>query len=256
MMATGAPDESAGHPPGHSAAAPAFQLQLAADHTAWRWDPGRRRAGVVQSSRSPMMAPAIGEDRPARLQGQRSLRPDGREPHQARALEPRPAARPSPCRSSCSRRSSGRTKWCPSPAARSSCRCAPRSSIDEPIDGRFRATLFHTLVIPVNAAVTEHAIVLPALSVTSIAPATGNAVTISVKVADAHLHFLTLFQEEEKIDLIPGSKLGPDGTYVAKVTLKPGMNAVRVMASDQDDINEILPLRLWGEGSVTTAAGK
>jgi carboxyl-terminal processing protease len=127
---------------------------------------------------------------------------------------------------------------------------------DEPIDGRFRATLFHTLVIPVNTAVDAHAIVPPRLAITGIEPAGENQVKIAITVAGEHLRFLSLFQEDEKVDLQPASKLGPGGLYTAVIALKPGVNAVRLLATNQDEMSEFLPLRLWGEGTATTVVGK
>jgi carboxyl-terminal processing protease len=125
---------------------------------------------------------------------------------------------------------------------------------DEPIDGRFRAALFHTLNIPVNEPVVAHAVIPPTVSIASVTGIDATHVTVAVKIADPTLRFVSLFQEEEKIDLLPAAKLGADGIFTAQVTLKPGVNAVRILATDQDEINEVLPLRLWGDG--VAAPGK
>ncbi len=118
---------------------------------------------------------------------------------------------------------------------------------DDAIDGRFRATLFHTLVIPVNAPVNPRPIIQPTLTLAGIEKEGPNRVKISVKVSDANLRFVTLFEDEDKIDLQAAAKIGADGLYVSHVQLKQGVNSLRVMAIDQDEVDEILPLRLWGD---------
>ncbi len=120
---------------------------------------------------------------------------------------------------------------------------------EEGIDGRYRATMFNTLTIPVNAPVVPHAIAQPAMVLVASTVGADNAATVTVKVVDPGLKFLTVFQDEDKTALLPAAKLGADGLFTTTLTLKPGANSVRIVAIDQDDVDEVLPLRLWGEGT-------
>jgi carboxyl-terminal processing protease len=124
---------------------------------------------------------------------------------------------------------------------------------DDLVDGRFRATLFHTLVIPVNAQVSPHPVTQPLLTLAGVEKEADNHCKVTVKIADTNLKFVTLFLDEDKVDLVPAAKLPGDGVYVAHLALKPGANSVRVLAIDKDEVSEILPLRLWGEGEPKTA---
>jgi carboxyl-terminal processing protease len=127
---------------------------------------------------------------------------------------------------------------------------------DERVDGRFRASLFHTLVIPVNAPVNPHPVIQPQLTLAGVEREGVNKVKIEVKVVDSNLKFISLFVDDDKIDLQPAARIGADGIYAVHLALKPGVNSVRVLAIDQDDVDEILPVRLWGEDEPATAPGK
>jgi carboxyl-terminal processing protease len=124
---------------------------------------------------------------------------------------------------------------------------------DEGIDGRYRATLVSALTIPVHSTLHPQPITPPTVTLLRIQPEGGERVDISVKVADDRLRAITLFLDDDKRELVPASRLGADGVYTAHVTLKPGVNTVRIMAIDQDDEVDVLPLRLWGEGSTAPA---
>ena len=71
-----------------------------------------------------------------------------------------------------------------------------------------------------------------------------------VAVADDNLRFMTTFLNDDKIDLLPAARLAKDGKYHVTMTLKPGVNIIRVAALDNDDMDEVLPIRLWGDGVV------
>jgi carboxyl-terminal processing protease len=118
---------------------------------------------------------------------------------------------------------------------------------DEQVDARFRATLFHALSIPVQAAVTPAPVAQPSLTLLD-AKRDGNQVSLTVKAKDDNLRFLTTFLNEDKVDLLPATRLGADGLYHVSMSLKPGANAIRIAALDNDELDEVLPVRLWGEG--------
>ncbi len=119
---------------------------------------------------------------------------------------------------------------------------------DEQVDARFRASLFHTLSIPVGSKAAPTPIVQPSLQLAGTVR-DGNRVTLTVAVADDNLRFLTTFLNEDKVDLLPAARLPKDGRYQVTMTLKPGANAIRVVALDNDEMDEVLPIRLWGEGT-------
>ncbi len=128
---------------------------------------------------------------------------------------------------------------------------------DEGVDSRFRATLFHELSIPVNAELNPKPIIQPKVSLLESVKGDKNKVTLSLKIEDDNLKFVTTFLNEDKADLLPAKKLPADGIYKVTLTLKPGANAIRVAALDNDQMDAVIPIRLWGEGEVeTTTAAK
>jgi carboxyl-terminal processing protease len=120
---------------------------------------------------------------------------------------------------------------------------------DEQVDARFRASLFHALSVPVGTRPEPKPVVQPSLSLID-SRREGNQVTLTVQAADDNLRFLTTFLNEDKIDLLPAARLAQDGRYQVTMTLTPGANAIRVVAFDNDEMDEVLPVRLWGDGPV------
>jgi carboxyl-terminal processing protease len=120
---------------------------------------------------------------------------------------------------------------------------------DDQVDNRFRASLFHQLSIPVGAKAEPRPLIQPSLTLVD-QQRDGNQVMLTVQVVDDNLRFLTTFLNDDKIDLLPAARLGADGRYQVKLTLKPGVNAIRVVALDNDEMDEVLPIRLWGDGPV------
>ncbi len=121
------------------------------------------------------------------------------------------------------------------------------------IDGRYRASLFHTLTLPVGKPVAGANVVQPSIEVVSIENLPGDHARLRVRVKDDNLRYVALFHDEDKVDLTLAAKL-IDGVYETSVPLKPGVNALRVLASDADEVSELLPLRLWGPDPVPEAA--
>jgi len=124
-----------------------------------------------------------------------------------------------------------------------------RLAVDErfadEVDGRYRANLMHAISLPVGTPVVGKRIQQPRLEVQSIEHSQAERATITVRIVDDNLRFVALFQDEGKVDMKPADQL-VDGLYRATVALKPGANAVRVVATDGDEVSEILSLRLWG----------
>jgi carboxyl-terminal processing protease len=120
---------------------------------------------------------------------------------------------------------------------------------DEQVDSRFRASLFHQLSIPVGTKAEPKPIIQPKVTLLDTRR-DGNQVTLTVSVTDDNLRFVTTFLNEDKIDLATAARLAKEGKYQVSMTLKPGANAIRVVALDNDEMDEVLPVRLWGEGVV------
>ena len=118
---------------------------------------------------------------------------------------------------------------------------------DDKVDARFRATLFHVLSVPVGSKANPTPVIQPSLSLLNTVR-DGNKVTLTVAVADDNLRFVTTFLNDDKIDLLSAAHLAKDGKYHVTMTLKPGVNTIRVAALDNDEMDEILPIRLWGDG--------
>jgi hypothetical protein len=122
---------------------------------------------------------------------------------------------------------------------------------DDLVDSRFRASLFHALSIPVGTKPEAKPVIQPSVALLD-SKRDGNQVTLTVQVADDNLRFITTFLNEDKVDLMPAARLAKDGKYQVTMTLNPGANAIRVVAFDNDEMDEILPIRLWGDGVVET----
>jgi hypothetical protein len=120
-------------------------------------------------------------------------------------------------------------------------------------DGRFRATLFHALTIPVNAPLNPRPVVQPRLTLVSAESQAGGKAVVTVRIQDQNLRFLTVFHDEDKIAMVPAVRMPADGVFSTTVTLKPGANNLRVLAIDEDEVDEVLPVRLWGEGTPVVA---
>jgi carboxyl-terminal processing protease len=123
---------------------------------------------------------------------------------------------------------------------------------DDNVDARFRATLFHELTIPVSSELAPKPVIQPKITLINSAHKENNQVTITLKIEDDNLRFVTTFLNEDKIDLISAAKMPKDGFYQVTMTLKPGANAIRVAALDNDQLDEVVPIRLWGTGEEPT----
>ena len=119
---------------------------------------------------------------------------------------------------------------------------------DSLVDPRWRAALVTSITIPVGQPVAGKSIIAPKID--AVATVTGTEAAISVQVKDDNLRFVTVFQDEDKVDLRPATdKTG--GSFSFSVTLKPGINNLRVVAADADEVDQVTPLRLWGPGVPT-----
>jgi carboxyl-terminal processing protease len=113
------------------------------------------------------------------------------------------------------------------------------------IDSRYRAGIFDTITIPVNEKIKPRTVQAPMVTLGKLERLSGNDVALTITLTDDNPQFITVFQDDDKVDL---RTVGKDSSFRFPLTLKPGMNNVRVVATDQDEVDQVLPIRLWGEG--------
>lgn len=133
-------------------------------------------------------------------------------------------------------------------------RAEERFPEDEQIDSRYRATFYHELTLPVAVDFTAGQVRQPDLTVVERQVADAEA-HLRVRVDDDNLRFLTVFLEEDKIALIEAGALADDGSAAIDIPLEPGLNRVRVLATDADETSEAIVWRVWGPSEKEDDAG-
>jgi carboxyl-terminal processing protease len=123
---------------------------------------------------------------------------------------------------------------------------------EDRIDGRYRASLFHTVEIPVDRPMAMRPVVQPEVELLDLQRLPGGKAQIRVQVEDDNLSFVSCFVGEDKVALEPASKL-VDGVFQTVIELAAGVNSVRIIATDADDVIEVLPLRLWEDAPIEQA---
>ena len=130
--------------------------------------------------------------------------------------------------------------------------CQETFGEDSSIDSRYRTGLFTTLKIPVGEKLKPHSIHAPQVTLASVErlPNDQAAVNVTVDDKDNNLQFITVFQDEDKVDL---RTIGDLRSFRFPLSLKPGTNSIRVVVTDADEVDQVLPIRLWGEAQPKTA---
>ena len=118
------------------------------------------------------------------------------------------------------------------------------------IDGRFRSYLSTTLTIPVGQTIASHSLRPPHLAAKAVR-VEGSKARLSLRLDDDNPRWLSVFRDEDKVDLRP---VTGSGDVEVEVPLDPGINTVRVVAVDADNLEQVLPLRVWGPGQKATPA--
>ena len=77
-------------------------------------------------------------------------------------------------------------------------------------------------------------------------PQGSNQVALSVTVEDDNPKFITVFLNEDKVEL---RTIADQRAFRFPLALAPGANNVRVVVTDQDEVDQVLPIRLWGSGT-------
>jgi hypothetical protein len=138
------------------------------------------------------------------------------------------------------------------------------------VNGAYRSTMFGSIAIPVGKPLPKKvAVVQPQLILKSIAMDAAGACVVKVAVTDDNLRYVALFADEDKVDLRPADQLEnkadvpadaaglpaeTSAVYSVSFFPKPGLNNLRVVAQDADDVTEVLPLRWWAPDSVVAPA--
>ena len=113
------------------------------------------------------------------------------------------------------------------------------------IDSRYRSALFSTLKVKVGEKPGSVSVRAPRVTLDKIERGSGNQATLSVTVVDDNPQVITVFQDEDKVDL---RMIGDTRNFAFPISLKPGANNLRVVVTDRDEVDQVLPIRLWGEG--------
>jgi carboxyl-terminal processing protease len=112
--------------------------------------------------------------------------------------------------------------------------------------GRNRAGLAGQFKIPVEQDIPSEGVLVnpPRLDLVEV-QGDSQAAKVTVTLNDDNPAFVTAFLDEDKVFLTP-AKAGPGSQrFTIPVTLKPGANTLRIVATDQSDLAGALPLRLW-----------
>lgn len=115
---------------------------------------------------------------------------------------------------------------------------------DEETDARYRAQIYHKLTLPVNRPAEGRRIEQPRLALQEVKPGPDGARLVTVRVADDAGAWIAAFLDEAKVDLRSAKALG-DGLYQVAIPPRAGVSTVRIVATDQDEVSEMLPVRLW-----------
>ncbi len=116
------------------------------------------------------------------------------------------------------------------------------------ISGRYSTGLFSTIKIPVGEKLKLRSLRAPRVTLASANRTGADSALLAVTVEDDNPRFISVFQDDQKVDL---RTIAGETSFRFPLTLKPGANNIRVEVTDQDEIVQMLPVRLWGDGTPT-----
>ena len=69
---------------------------------------------------------------------------------------------------------------------------------------------------------------------------------MDISLQDDNLTYLAVFVNDVKTQLkiFPGNEV--EKALSLPITLEEGLNEIRLIATDKDDVTSVLPLRVWG----------
>ncbi|HAT10825.1 MAG TPA: hypothetical protein DCS97_09600 [Planctomycetes bacterium] len=128
--------------------------------------------------------------------------------------------------------------------------------LKEDEDSRYRADMRAAIEIPVGQPLKARRLIQPRIGFEGQTAEAGR-VRLRFRISDLPddasrpaLDVVSLFLDEDKVDLQPASALeGPaEGPwiYAPRISLKPGLNQVRLLVRDDDGVVSSRALRLWG----------
>lgn len=116
---------------------------------------------------------------------------------------------------------------------------------EDTVDARYRSVLGHKLSIPIAQPLAGGVVSVPRILPQEVVVNDDGSAIVTVVVEGNDLEFVSAFHDLDKIDLRSATQL-TDGKYRLELTLRPGLNPLRITASRVGDIVEVLSLRLWG----------
>ncbi len=124
--------------------------------------------------------------------------------------------------------------------------CQETFGEDTKVDGRYRSGIFSTIKIPVGDKLKAAVIRAPRVTLAKVEALGANQVAVNVTLEDDNPQSISVFQDEDKVDL---HSVGDQRSFRIPLTLKPGANNIRIIATDDSEVDQVLPIRLWGEGT-------
>ncbi len=139
------------------------------------------------------------------------------------------------------------------------------------VNGAYRATMYSAITIPVGKPLPKRtSVIQPQIQLQSVGLDAAGACVVQATVTDDNLKLVSLFADDDKVDLhmagqlgqatpVPGDPPETRATYTATFFPKPGLNDLRIVAQDADEVTEVLPVRFWApeapEAATATAGG-
>ncbi|MFW5858752.1 MAG: S41 family peptidase [Planctomycetota bacterium] len=129
-----------------------------------------------------------------------------------------------------------------------------KERFDDGIDARYFAAFSHRLELPLRERLSGGTIRQPHIALqTVIAAADGRSAHIVATIEDDNPAYVALFHNDDKTRLTPHADLSA-GRFEATVPLEEGINTIKIMASDTDEVSDIAYLRFWREPQTTARA--
>ena len=125
---------------------------------------------------------------------------------------------------------------------------------EQDVDQRFRASLFHSLDIPLNQQVIGGVIQQPKLTVLQ-QEHVDNELQLSLQIIDDNIQYLTIFNDEDKVLLLNRDDILASESINAQIPLTEGLNNIRVIAYDQDEVSDVAFVYAWRQKSEASSDG-
>ena len=110
---------------------------------------------------------------------------------------------------------------------------------EQGIDNRFRASLFHTLTIPLSKPVVGAVLQQPKVSILSHEQVSADSLQLTVQVEDDNAQYIAIFRGDDKVLLRSADQLDDNGQLHCQVSLVDGLNDLKFIVHDSDDITDV-----------------